>query len=390
MGAVGQAMCPANVGSVQSIANADFGLEGNVEARAKSALKAGAVVQEIAADVEADVYGACASIAKDLGVKKGKLKPKEGQSRVAAACTAAVQVIQKTRASIKVKGRVEAEPPRCRTSMEAMADCVADCEVDVDPGEVNVRCEGGELSGKCEGKCQGRCTVDGTAQCEGTCHGKCTGQCSGEVAGRCDGKCKGTCDGENVNGKCDGKCRGECDGKMKGDCGGQCQGKCNAECTMDVSGQCKGTCTGECSVEFKEPRCTGDVKAPKASASCQAECQAQLTAKVECTPGRVEMQGMAQADVEQVQKLVATLKKNLPTLLRVATSMKGRLETAVEATHDSLVAMKAAVEEAGSQSLAVAGCFVSSLQAQAKASASIKVSIEASANVSGEVAGSAG
>lgn len=389
-GGLANAACPANVGSVKSIANANFGLEAEIESRAKAALKAGAQVIEIAAEIEADVLEACTNIATDLGVPKKELKAGEGQSKVEVACKAAASAIADTRASIDAKATVEAEPPRCRASMDAMADCAAECEADIEPGEVRLECEGGELSGRCEGTCQGSCTVEGTADCQGTCSGECKGKCTGEIVGKCDGTCNGTCEGKNTQGKCDGTCRGKCDGNVEGQCSARCNGGCDASCEMQAKGECQGTCSGECSVKFEEPKCDGEMKAPEVSAECEAECNAKITAEVDCEPGRFYMNAGVSADTEAVEKLAATLKTNLPTLLRVSVSLKGRLESAVAAAEASVKGIKATVEAAGSDAVQVAGCFVASLQAQARASASIKVSVEASASASASATGGTG
>ncbi len=166
-----------------------------------------------------------------------------------------------------------------------MAKCVAECDAKVEPGQVKLECEGGTLSGKCEGACQGSCQVDGTAKCGGTCSGTCQGECTGEIVGKCDGACNGTCD---------------------------------------------GTCEGECSVAFEEPQCDGELKAPEASAECQADCETAMTAKVDCDPGQVRVDAGVETDTEAVKRLEKTLSKNLPILLRVGTSMGARLNASVK------------------------------------------------------------
>lgn len=380
--------CPADIASLSSIQSAKFGLNAELEAKAKSALKAGASLIEIAADIEADVLEACTNIATDLGVSKSKIEPQGKDSKVQAACAAAANAVSETRASIKGQANVNAKPPRCEASMDAMAKCAAECDATVKPGSVKLECEGGELSGSCEGSCQGSCTVDGSADCKGSCSGDCEGSCSGEIVGKCDGTCNGTCEGKNVSGKCEGTCRGQCQGKVDGQCSATCEGKCDASCEMKASGKCEGTCSGKCSVEFKEPKCDGEIKAPEVSAECEAECNAKVTAEIKCEPGQVNMNASVDADTESVQRLAATLEKNLPALLRVGTSMSGRLQSVAASTEASLKGMKATVEGAGSNAVQVGACFVASLQAQAQASASINVSVQASASVSGKATGS--
>src|SRR3982751_76902 len=66
--------CPADVADASAIMNANFGLKGELEGKAKGALAAGADLQKIGADVEAEVATACGNLAKDLGASDADLK----------------------------------------------------------------------------------------------------------------------------------------------------------------------------------------------------------------------------------------------------------------------------------------------------------------------------
>jgi hypothetical protein len=365
--------------------SANFGLQGELEGKVKAALSAGANLQKIAVDVEGEVATACANLAKDLGASEDAVKPKEeGPGKKAeAACAAAVTFINQMKAKASGKLVVEAKPPQCSASMNAMAECAGKCDATVKPGEAKVNCEGGKLSGACEGKCEGECTVQAGAQCEGTCGGTCDGECKGEISGKCDGTCNGKCDGKDSKAKCAGTCEGKCEGgKAQASCNGSCKGSCSASCTMEAKGECKGECSGKCSVEFKEPKCSGEVKPPEMSAECKANCDAEVKAKLDCRPATVFAKIQGAADAQAATKLTAALEKNLPALLKVTMGMKGKVEGVVGNVKSSLEGVQAAVQGGGAAAAKLAGCFAASLDAQAKAAVSIDVSVKASASAS--------
>jgi len=197
-------------------------------------------------------------------------------------------------------------PAECHASVnvaiQAQAQCEAkaNCDAQVNPGEIDVQCEG-ECTGSCSGTCTGgvpTCQVDASAKCEGKCEGTCTFDAAATCDGTCHGKCSGTCsamDGSgNCNGSCDGKCDGSCDLAASATCSGTCSGKCevaaDAKCSGGEAPHCSGTCKGSCNAN-----CTGKVTPPSASASCDAtaDCQAQASAQanatIECTPPSVDL-----------------------------------------------------------------------------------------------------
>lgn len=377
--------CPANIADASAIMGANFGLEGELEGKVKAALSAGAHLQKIAVDVEAEVATACGNLAKDLGVDEAQLQPAEpGPGKKAeVACDAAVKVIGELKAKAQGKITVNAKPPECSASMTAMADCAAVCDATVQPGSAKVECEGGKLSGKCEAQCDGECTVEGSAKCDGTCNATCNGECTADFSGKCDGTCNGKCDGKDSKAKCAGACEGKCDGKGSGSCSGQCKGGCSGSCTMAAKATCEGTCTGGCSAEFKEPRCTGEVKPPEMSAECKANCNAEVNANLQCTPGHVFVKAEGTADAAAAAKLRSAFEKNLPALLKVSVGMKDKLASVAGNVEASLEGVKAAATSGGDAALKVGGCLAASLDAQAKAAVSIEVSVKASASASG-------
>lgn len=379
--------CPANIADASAIMSANFGVGGEVEGKVKAALAAGAHVQKIAADLEAEVTTACSNFAKDLGADESKLQPAEqGPGKSAeAACNAAVEAFEALKAKAQAKVSVDTKPPECSASMTAMADCAATCDATIQPGSAKVECEGGKLSGKCEAECQGECTVEGSAQCQGTCNAECSGECAAEFSGKCEGTCNGKCDGKDSKGKCAGTCAGKCEGKATGRCSGQCKGGCSGSCTMAAKANCEGTCSGGCSAEFKEPRCTGEVKPPEMSAECQANCQAEVNANLECTPGHVFVKAEGAADASAAGTLRTAIEKNLPALLKVSVGMKDKLASVSGNARASLEGVKGALSGGGDAALKVGGCIAASLDAQAKAAVSIEVSVKASASASGSV-----
>ena len=376
--------CPANIADAQAVMAANFGLQGELEGKVKAALAAGANLQKIAADVEAEVATACGTLAKDLGADDAALKPKEeGPGKKAeAACGAAAKLIGDFKAKAKGNLKVDVKPPVCSASMNVVAECAGKCDAKIKPGEAKVECEGGKISGECSGKCDGECTVAAGAKCEGSCSGECNGECSAEISGKCDGDCQGKCDGKNSSGKCAGTCDGKCKGTAHANCSGTCKGSCSASCTAQAKGKCEGECSGKCDVEMKAPKCSGNVKPPEMSAECKANCDAEANAKLECRPASVVAKIDGAADAQAAAKLKAVLAKDLPAILKVTMGMKGKLEGVVGNVKSSIEGVQAAVQGGGDAALKVGACFAGSLKAQADAAVSIDVSVKASASAS--------
>lgn len=196
--------------------------------------------------------------------------------------------------------KIEYAPPRCEASVEVTASAAAQCDVDVDPGSVEVSCEGSceveagvmvdcgaeaelKCTGTapnlaCEGECQGNCSADFSAgaACEGTCKGTCSGNCSltnamGECEGQCDATCTGTCEVElKAGAMCDGKCEGQCTYTPPM---GMCEASASAKCEAMAGGSV------ECSA-----KCEGSATPPSVSAECEASVEAKASASIECKP----------------------------------------------------------------------------------------------------------
>jgi modification target Cys-rich repeat protein len=221
--------------------------------------------------------------------------------------------------------KVVYQPAECKAdvslSVQAEANCEvkagcevsAECEAMVDPGSVEVKCEG-----KCEGSCSAGCTggfkcdVSATGECKGTCEGSCQLEAAAKCEGTCHGDCSAGCSATGADGQCNGSCEGDCEGTCElsagASCSGKCSGSCNVTAEADCPGgkvECSGSCTGTC-----KGSCTGNATPPSASASCQgmaacdasADCQAsakaQGSASLTCTPPSLKLDYGFKADVD--------------------------------------------------------------------------------------------
>ncbi len=179
------------------------------------------------------------------------------------------------------------EPAECRADVDVAAQAAAECDVTVDPGEVDIRCEG-RCEGTCQGGCTGECRLPSVeAYCEGTCHGSCSIESTTECYGTCYGACSGTCSYE-VGGECQGSCSGTCTGRCETRIEGSCTGECHGECGVIVdsgecNAQCEATCEGHC-----EGSCEGTVRPPSMDADCEAQFEARVEASVECDPPQID------------------------------------------------------------------------------------------------------
>lgn len=179
------------------------------------------------------------------------------------------------------------EPAECRADVDVAARAAAECDVAVDPGEVEVVCEG-YCEGTCQASCTGECRLPSVdAYCEGTCHGECRVDVTGACYGTCRGTCDGTCsimEGTECAGSCDGTCTGYCDVAVEGSCTGTCHGECGVEVTEgECNAQCEGSCEGHC-----EGSCQGEIRPPSVDADCQAQVEARVDASVECDPPQMD------------------------------------------------------------------------------------------------------
>jgi hypothetical protein len=319
-------------------------LGGHFTAEAKANATIGAFVQasadlrDVSVAMEAQVADACVRMGTDLGVPPQQMQPQSGAGgRAQGACQPVLARIDAIlRAAGNAQVAVSYAPPECHFAADAYAQCSAACNVSVDPGYIVANCQPGHLSGTCQGTCNGGC--------EGTCNGDCQGSCSARNAtGQCAGNCTGTC-----------------------------------------RGQCSATCHAQCQGQWQAPRCDVDARAPSADAKCAASCKAHAEITASCTPARVNVQAATQ--VQDVARLVATLRANLPALVTAQIGYGKRLVADMQALADASADLTRVLGDVGAHATACIGAAGAELF---QAEASIRVSVQVSASVSGRV-GAAG
>lgn len=332
-----RAACP-QLGMGTRALTAEYTARAEVNAQIGAFVAASAGLSQAARDAEVAAAAACRAMGRDLGIPARRMRAESDGpgAEVHAACTA---VGAEIRAILDegVAVRVNATAPKCRASADARARCEGSCDVELTPAQIVARCEPGKLSGQCQGTCRGRC--------EGTCEGACQGRCAAEgPGGQCDGRCRGTCMGE-----------------------------------------CNGVCHASCSGEWKAPRCEADIQAPRVAGSCDASCEAYAKLEATCSPGRVDVQ--TSANTERVVALVATLRQNLPPLIRAQVAIGKRLignaRTLVEVGAD----LPDVMAEAGGRAMT---CVGAAADAAATATATFNVTVQASAQVTGAVGADVG
>lgn len=269
-------------------------VEGNATISGNASVDAffGAVVdfKGAAEGLNADVRAKLDAIAVSLD-----LQPGAGAAEIKGALQA------KLDANVSGGVKVKFEPPKCSASLEVTANAAASCDASLDPGSVEVSCEG---SCSIDADMQAKCAAEGELKCTGTppglaCEGSCTGECNLEVAATCEGTCKGECTGEcsvkDSSGKCAGECKGECKGSCELKAGGSCSGKCEGSCEWTPpEGKCdakfEAKCSASASAEIKcKGGCDGKATPPKVSAECQATVEAKANANAQCTPPQLDV-----------------------------------------------------------------------------------------------------
>lgn len=364
-------------GEMSAQCSGDFGVSASAR-KLEAFLSASADFVGTAAELEGSLLAACKDVGHKLEVSDAEMAPSKDAPAVKAACGAAAAKLKaeigELRAQAKLKVDVVAEPPRCEVSMDAYAKCAGECDASVEPGKLDLKCEGGQIVGTCKGSCQGECSVQAEGKCGGTCEGTCQGTCEGTCQGTCDGKCSA----KNAHGECEGRCKGTCQGA----CSAKCEGSCSGECWVKASAECKGECRGGCSVVYEAPRCTGEVMPPKVEAECQASCDAKLNAHAECKPGRVRVavSGKAATNVdERLAKVRAAIEGSWGAVV-VARAKLEKLAASGQAMVQTGGKIPGAIGDLG---LSAAACATQAASGVLRASASVSVSVEASASISG-------
>lgn len=361
-------------GELSAQCTGDFGADATAQ-KFEAFLGAASQFGATATELEGSLLETCQAMASELQIPESELEPTGDEHRLRAACDPVAAKIQSELADLRGSAgltlTISAQPPRCEVSIDAYAGCAAECEADLEPGSVEVECEGGELVGTCSAECSGECGVEVSGECSGSCEGSCEGGCSGTCQGACDGECSST--------GADGECNGTCNGTCHGTCSAGCQGSCEGECYVSGQASCEGSCRGGCSVDYTEPRCTGTATPPQMSAECRASCDARMDASASCEPGRVVVAIEATGDVEErVARLRAAIEGGWGALLHV----KARLERVAD-SGARLASMAENVPGAvSSMGMQAAACASEAVAAVPAATGSISVSVEVSASMS--------
>ncbi len=327
----------------------------------------GAVVtfSQAAIDVSAGIEAELRALAVSLD-----LDPAAGAAEIRAAIEAKVS------AAIEGGLTLNYNPPQCVVTAEAAVAATARCDASVDPGMVNIECQGtcdleagveascdadAELkcvaqapSVACSGLCEGTCSAMGGVACEGVCNGECAGECSvrnasGDCAGRCEGTCKGTCELTAA-----------------AECGGQCEGTCtytppNAMCDANAQVRCeaKGDARIDC-----DGRCNGEVTPPRASAECEASAKAEVNAKIDCRPPTVQITWQWSPKFENDAQAQAEFRAWI-------VGFKGRFAALLAATRR----VEFVLDAGASLTAAASGAVRGAIEAQADGDIELKTSI---------------
>jgi hypothetical protein len=357
--------CSSVAGVGDALCCTEFKAGGTVDVKIGGSLEAQTAVQAVAdfsgiasAGID-DITTACRGIATDLDADKTKADAAEAtadkQEKMKAWCALAVETIGTVKGKAQGTLKLVLVPPQCSLNVSAKANCSAKCSgsASCDLKANPPKCTGGSLEVSCSGSCSGSAMAP-TIKCEGSCTGGCSGSCTAEGGVDCAGKCEGTCTagaaagdtGIQADGTCKGSCKGTCAVTApSAKCSGSCKGSCDAKCEAMPGGasvKCDGTCTGD----VQPLKCEGGKLEGgcMASAKCDANCDASVSAKAECTPPSVTIEFSGSADVQFAGKLKATLEANLPLIFQFKERLKAMATVTgtITGSADAIVDIKAA------------------------------------------------
>ena len=340
----------------------DWDIEGESAATFGAFMQATADFAGTATAAVSDVGSACQAIAVDLGADAKSVKVTDQAARTTAWCDLAV-----TQINTVLGGNITvvAQPPSCSFNASVQANCEAKCTVDASCeaklGDISVRCDPGELSGKCKEDCTGTCegSANLAVNCEGTCRGTCDGDCSAGCSAMGPGN----------------TCRGSCTGTCKGECRGSC------EVAKSAKVACTGDCTGGCSIAVVAPKCKGELKEPEASckgsAECSGSCRASANAKAECTEPSVEVRFSGASSVE-ADLAIASLRLNLPKIVAAA---QGKVKLLAANAEELVTVTSSFAGKAKDLSVKAGLCAVPAGEALAQAGTNLTATVTASAKI---------
>ncbi|MCC6523449.1 MAG: hypothetical protein IT373_12395 [Polyangiaceae bacterium] len=339
--------------------------DASLEVKFEALSNAADALVNVSTSLKASVATACFNIATDLGEAPPADPANYTDDDVTTACNLATAAL-----NAEFTGGADInlviEGGHCEVNAQAQFNCEASCDVSgsCTPGSIEVQCDPGELSVVCEGSCDVGATCEGSVgagavECNGTCEGNCTGTCS----------------------------TGEPDGSH---CAGTCDGSCTGDCTLTgptVSGSCGGTakCTGGCTGAYSAPSCTGTLNPPACNidAECEAGCQGQASLEASCTPPSVSIEVVAAGSAN----LQSTLEANLPAIWN-AFELQGKVAfEAAGSVADAFGGVVSAMGTIPSCALLFVGDVVGAVTGTVSASVSLSVSVNASASVGGSASG---
>ncbi|MBX3190997.1 MAG: hypothetical protein KF819_28635 [Labilithrix sp.] len=330
-------------------AGATLNAEIGGSAQAQVAVQAIADFAGIANAAITDLASACRSISEDLDAPQADRDKIEADANAAKTdeqakvrmdgyCKLAISAIAKVKGEANATIKIVAQPPKCEISASAKANCQAKCSGSAKcEASAELKCEGGKLELSCEGSCEAE-VQGGSISCEGSCEANCEGECTASAGGvECAGKCEGTCKGAAQGGTgegitASGECKGTCEGTCKATppnvkCNGSCKGSCTGSCKATAPGA-KVKCDGKCAGKAEPLKCDGKLQGGcQVEAKCDANCDASVQAKAECTPPAitVEIQAQAGANLEAIGKLRATFEANFGVIFAFKSRLEGML-----------------------------------------------------------------
>jgi hypothetical protein len=333
------AVCCKEYAAGTDMSKVDFGVDASISGQFYAFAQATGDMSVVANGAVDDVTAACRQMAIDLGNDPNDMgaQGKAGTDLLSFWCGAASAKIDATftatgTASASLK--IDFQPPQCTASLSAQAACQGHCDVSgmCDIKANPPKCMGGTLDVECSGACMAM--AGASIDCTGSCMGNCSGSCSGTVMAPidCNGSCDGTCAakagvgngmGANADGTCQGTCSGKCTmaANAKVSCSGTCSGQCDATCAPPM-GMASVKCSGQCMASATPISCTGGTLSGgcMVSADCQANCNASVSARAECTPPALKITTTATVSASasaQFNTLIDTLETNLPKLVLV-------------------------------------------------------------------------
>jgi len=156
--------------------------------------------------------------------------------------------------------------------------------------------------------------------------------------------------------------------------------RCQVNASVDA--QCRAQCAaqGQAQGQVQNTQASG---AASGEARCESACKAHADLTAQCTEAQVRVQ--AQTNTGEMAKVVATLDKNLPVLIKAEVAYGQRIAGDV----DTLVSTGSELPHAFARLSSHAGaCVASAANATLAAQASLRVSVQASASVSAKAGAS--